>query len=250
MIRPVDAAISQQFGENPTAGIRPGSPDYWIIQQFGNYQPDGHTGEDYSCPVGTPVRAVTSGVVLHVGWMGGTYADNPWWVAPGFAGYCAVIDHGGFIGIYGHCLDGSAGVSAGDRVAEGEVFIRSGNTGGSTGPHLHFEILPDRYVLNSRFYGRADPEQLFTGSLSYASESITPTEEDTLSAQEKKEIIDAVYDARDGIINDTRAQVKAAVDDAVKELMANLPGGVWSYRNAEITNSDAYQNLRDGGDKP
>jgi murein DD-endopeptidase MepM/ murein hydrolase activator NlpD len=199
MIRPVDAEISQRFGDNPTAAIRPGSPDYWIIQQFGNYQPDGHTGEDYACPIGTPVQAVADGTVLHVGWMAGTYADNPWWVAPGFAGYCAVIDHGSFIGIYGHCSDGSAKVSKGQRVAEGQVFILSGNTGGSTGPHLHFEILPDGYVLNSRFYGRIDPEPLFTGSLSYDSESITPITapkewyEMALDDDTKRQINEAVW---------------------------------------------------------
>ena len=178
MIRPVAAEISQRFGDNPTRNLPASS---WLIQTFGNYQPDGHTGEDYACPVGTPVRAVTSGKVLHIGWMGGTYDQNPWWIQPSFAGYHAVIDHGSFIGIYGHCSDGSAKVAKGDRVAEGQVFILSGNTGGSTGPHLHFEILPDRYVLNSTFYGRIDPEPLFTGSMSYASESITPVQEDDMA---------------------------------------------------------------------
>lgn len=178
MIRPVAAEISQRFGDNPTRNLPASS---WLIQTFGNYQPDGHTGEDYACPVGTPVRAVTSGTVLHIGWMGGTYDQNPWWIQPSFAGYHAVIDHGSFIGIYGHCSDGSAKVAKGDRVSEGQVFILSGNTGGSTGPHLHFEILPDKYVLNSTFYGRIDPEPLFTGSLSYASESITPVQEDDMA---------------------------------------------------------------------
>ena len=194
MIRPVSAEISQRFGDNPTRNLPASS---WLIQTFGNYQPDGHTGEDYACPVGTPVRAVTSGTVLHIGWMGGTYDQNPWWIQPSFAGYHAVIDHGSFIGIYGHCSDGSAKVSKGDPVAEGQVFILSGNTGGSTGPHLHFEILPDKYVLNSTFYGRIDPEPLFTGSLSYASESITPVQEDELSAGDVAAIIDAVQKMHD-----------------------------------------------------
>ena len=163
MIRPVDAPVGQAFGENPTRYLRPTDP---IIRQFGNYQPDGHTGEDYTCGLGSPVRAVADGVVLHIGWMGGTYADNPWWVQPSFAGYCAVIDHGSFVGIYGHCQDGSAKVGKGARVSEGQVFILSGNTGGSTGPHLHFEILPDGWVLNSKFYGRTDPEALFSGAIS------------------------------------------------------------------------------------
>lgn len=194
---PVTANISQSFGDNPTANIRPGSPDYWIIERFGNYQPDGHTGIDFSCKAGTEVRAVADGVVLHIGWMGGTYASNPWWVAPDFAGYCAVIDHGAFIGIYGHCKDGSAKVGKGDRVREGQVFILSGNTGGSTGDHLHFEVLPDGYNLNARFYGRVNPlPYLGSASIGPAGETTEP-QEDTLSQAEVNQItahIDARFD--------------------------------------------------------
>lgn len=186
MIRPVDAPRSQGFGENPTRYL---PWDSWLIQTFGNYQPDGHSGEDYACDIGTPVRAVTGGTVLHIGWMGGTYADNPWWIAPNFAGYCAVVDHGAFIGIYGHCKDGSAKVSKGAWVSEGQVFILSGNTGGSTGPHLHFEILPDQYILQSSFYGRIDPETIFAGELTshgtitHGTTTSQTIQEDELTAQ-------------------------------------------------------------------
>lgn len=173
MIRPVDVAPSQLFGDNPTGGLYPGHPDYWIIEQFGNYQPDGHTGEDYPCKSGTPVHAVTSGAVLHAGRLGGTYADNPWWISPSFAGYVYVVDHGSFIGIYGHCLNGGARVAKGQRVAEGQVLGLSGNTGASTGDHLHFEVLPDGYVLNSYMYGRINPANLF--GLASQSAEITPT---------------------------------------------------------------------------
>jgi hypothetical protein len=195
MIAPVDYAPSQRFGENPTRNLPPSD---WIIQAFGNYQPDGHTGVDYPCPIGTQVRAVTGGTVLHVGWMAGTYVDNPWWINPGFAGYVYVVDHGSFIGIYGHCKDASNWVNKGDRVTEGQTLGLSGNTGASTGPHLHFEALPDGYVLNSYMYGRIDPATLFTGSLSYASaESIKPLtpEGDELSAQEVQIIVDAINHA-------------------------------------------------------
>lgn len=176
MIRPVNVAPSQMFGDNPTRDF---PANHWIIRAFGNYQPDGHTGEDYPCTAGTPVRSVTSGTVLHVGWFGGTYADNPWWIAPSFAGYCYVVDHGAFIGIYGHCLDDGAHVGVGQRVDEGQTLGLSGNTGASTGDHLHFEVLPNGYVLNSSMYGRINPAPLFTGSLSYAG-TITPIEEDEL----------------------------------------------------------------------
>ena len=52
MIKPVNYEPSQHFGENPTS-VLPAT--HWLIQQFGNYQPDGHTGIDYPCPAGTPV---------------------------------------------------------------------------------------------------------------------------------------------------------------------------------------------------
>ena len=176
MIHPVDFAPSQAFGDNPTRNLPASS---WIIQAFGNYQPDGHSGVDYPCPVGTQVRAVADGMVLHVGWMGGSYADNPWWIQPSFAGYVYVVDHGSFIGIYGHCKDASNWVNVGDRVTEGQTLGLSGNTGASTGPHLHFEALPDGYNLYGPMYGRIDPIALI-GSLSYAG-TITPVQEDDMA---------------------------------------------------------------------
>lgn len=194
-MHPVDYAPSQDFGDNPTSVL---PADHWIIKQFGNYQPDGHTGTDYPCPIGTPVRAVANGTVLHAGYYGGTYADNPFWISPGFAGYCYVVDHGAFIGIYGHCRDGGALVHAGQRVAEGQILGPSGNTGASTGPHLHFEALPDGYVLNSYMYGRINPARLFTGSLSYAGTTTTPLEEDDMFTDADRALLQATLNKADG----------------------------------------------------
>jgi len=196
MIKPVNYEPSQHFGENPTS-ILPAN--HWLIQQFGNYQPDGHTGIDYPCPSGTPVKAVTSGTVLHVGWFGGTYADNPYWIAPGFAGYCYVVDHGDFVGIYAHCLEGGARVNVGQRVAEGQVLGLSGNTGGSTGDHLHFEVLPNGWVTNSRMYGRSNPATI----LARITPQSTPTtpKENTLSAAEVKQINDHATKEADRVID-------------------------------------------------
>ena len=181
MIKPVNYEPSQHFGENPTS-ILPAN--HWLIQQFGNYQPDGHTGIDYPCPSGTPVKAVTAGTVLHVGWFGGSYADNPYWIAPGFAGFCYVVDHGDFVGIYAHCLEGGARVNVGQRVAEGQVLGLSGNTGGSTGDHLHFEVLPNGWITNSRMYGRINPATILA--------RITP--QSTTPAKPKEPFTMAQYD--------------------------------------------------------
>ena len=211
MRHPVDYAPSQDFGDNPTSTL-PAS--HWIIQQFGNYQPDGHTGTDYPCPVGTPVRAAADGTVLHVGRLSGTYADNPWWIAPGFAGYTYVVDHGSFIGIYGHCQDGGARVREGQAVIEGQVLGLSGNTGASTGPHLHFEALPDGYVLNSYMYGRINPAVLFgSASLALQGETITPivSEEDDLKDEDKVFIQNEIERRKVAIVDELKATIAAAV---------------------------------------
>jgi murein DD-endopeptidase MepM/ murein hydrolase activator NlpD len=233
MIRPVDAEISQRYGDNPTKYLPANHP---LILAFGNYQPDGHSGEDYACKAGTPVRAVTDGTVLHIGWMGGGYADNPWWIMPSFAGYVAVIDHGSFIGIYGHCKDGSAKVSKGDRVTEGQVFVLSGNTGASTGDHLHFEILPDQYVLRSTMYGRTDPETLFTGSLSYQGAIITPTQEDDMFTDDDRanqiEIRDNLRKLVNGDVDDDA--LAAGMNDKLDELVGNSRKTFWNTEESKI----------------
>ncbi len=85
-----------------------------------------HTGIDLAMPIGTPVRASDSGMVTTAGWQG-AYGNTIW------------IDHGGgLVTVYAH-LNGF-GVSVGSVVERGAVIGYSGNTGRSTGPHLHFEI--------------------------------------------------------------------------------------------------------------
>jgi murein DD-endopeptidase MepM/ murein hydrolase activator NlpD len=116
MIWPVDSSVSQEYGSNPTANL---PADSWLIRTFGNYQPNGHTGVDFPVVEGTPVRAVTAGTVKHVGWYTGSYADNPYWIAPAFAGFVLVIDHGAVICNFAHL--------SGSPVAEGETE-REGQT--------------------------------------------------------------------------------------------------------------------------
>ena len=85
-----------------------------------------HTGLDVAAPTGTPIVASLSGVVSRSGWIG----------AYGNAVY---VDHGnGLQTRYAHMS--SIAVAAGTRVQQGQVLGLVGNTGISTGPHLHFEI--------------------------------------------------------------------------------------------------------------
>ncbi len=85
-----------------------------------------HEGIDIAVGNGTPVVASASGTVIVAGWMGGY-------------GNLVVIDHGnGVSTAYGHNTGVTVGV--GQSVAQGQLIAYSGNTGHSTGPHIHFEV--------------------------------------------------------------------------------------------------------------
>ena len=87
-----------------------------------------HHGIDIPAPTGTLIRAPADGTVLASGESVGGY------------GLLMTIDHGyGMVTRYGH-LD-SVLVEAGQTVHRGQPIARSGNSGRSTGPHLHYEIL-------------------------------------------------------------------------------------------------------------
>ena len=85
-----------------------------------------HEGLDFAAPMGSPIRAVSSGRVVYSGW------------ATGY-GYVVIVEHQrGLRTLYAH--NSKLLVSVGESVGKGEVISRSGNTGNSTGPHLHFEV--------------------------------------------------------------------------------------------------------------
>lgn len=102
-----------------------------------------HEGIDIPAPIGTPVVAVKDAVVK--------YADNK------ISGYgnMIVLEHQGRVfSVYAH-LDRLL-VRQGERVRRGEVIAKSGNTGRSTGPHLHFEIrVRDKARDPAQFLGLA-----------------------------------------------------------------------------------------------
>jgi murein DD-endopeptidase MepM/ murein hydrolase activator NlpD len=85
-----------------------------------------HSGVDLADPIGTPVMAANSGAVIFAGWNSFGY------------GYAVVLAHGPFETLYGHLS--SIAVSCGNYVNGGQVIAYTGNSGNSTGPHLHFEI--------------------------------------------------------------------------------------------------------------
>ena len=113
----------------PKTWVNPISAGYHLSSPFGWRWGRLHAGQDMACPVGTAVHAISSGVVIFAGWQGGY-------------GYKVEIRHwDGTVSYYGH--NSKLKVTEGQSVATGQLIALSGNTGHSTGPHLHLEIHPN-----------------------------------------------------------------------------------------------------------
>ena len=122
-IYPVSGRVSSSFGRRKAP--KKGASTY-------------HKGMDFAVPTGTAIRATSGGVVTKAGWGSGY-------------GYVVYIKHpDGKESRYGHCS--KVLVKAGQSVKQGEKIALSGNTGISTGPHLHFEILVGGTQVNPLKY--------------------------------------------------------------------------------------------------
>lgn len=96
-----------------------------------------HTGIDLAVPTGTAVRAAADGVVIKSGVYTGYRAY----------GFMVVIEHnGGYSTLYGH--NSRLCVSAGQHVKQGQVIARSGSTGTSSGPHVHYQLMKNGTPIN------------------------------------------------------------------------------------------------------
>ena len=99
-----------------------------------------HKGMDFSCDKKTPIYATADGVIESAKWMSGY-------------GYTVVIDHGyGYKTLYAHLLDKKFLVKPGQKVVRGEQIALSGNSGKSTGPHLHYEVIVKGSHVNPNNY--------------------------------------------------------------------------------------------------
>lgn len=93
-----------------------------------------HSGVDWSDRIGTPIVAAGNGVISKAGWSGGY-------------GRRVEIEHAnGYMSTYSHLSGFARGITEGARVRQGQVIGYLGNSGLSTGPHLHYEVL-----VNGRF---------------------------------------------------------------------------------------------------
>lgn len=114
----------------PVYGVK--SSDYgWRNGDF-------HHGLDIATPSGSVIRAARAGQVTKTGWLG-------------VYGLTVMVDHGnGVQTLYAH--NSKLLVKVGDQVGGGEGISLSGNTGNSTGPHLHFEIRTNGKTVDPEHY--------------------------------------------------------------------------------------------------
>ena len=101
-----------------------------LTSTYGRRWGRAHTGIDLAASVGTPIYASDNGIVLE-----SEYQKN------GYGNIIKVDHQNGFVTYYAHCSE--LYVKPGDVVAKGDLIAAVGNTGRSTGPHLHFEIRID-----------------------------------------------------------------------------------------------------------
>ncbi|MER8069880.1 transglycosylase family protein [Streptomyces sp. NPDC094034] len=119
---PVRAEKPKTGGVNAPVSASTGTQ----YRQSGSWASGYHTGVDFPVPTGTSVKAVAAGHVVSAGWEG-SY------------GYQVVIRHAdGKYSQYAHLS--ALNVREGQQVGGGQRIARSGSTGNSTGPHLHFEM--------------------------------------------------------------------------------------------------------------
>lgn len=149
-----------------------------------------HNGIDIAVPIGTSVRAPAQGVVIESG------------TIPGF-GEAIFIDHGaGVITRLAHLS--KRNVAKGDIVSQGDVIGLSGNTGKSTGPHVHWETRVNNRVVDPR------GKRLPTDPLGAAQDSADMAEKAAKAAQVLRDSIDAA--------GQSIAQLRGQFDQAPRDI--------------------------------
>ena len=132
LFRPVPGGITSAFGGRRVFNGQPRAP---------------HKGTDMRCAEGTPVKAVSQGVIL--------FAEDTY-----FGGKTVYVDHGqGVVSTYSHLS--AFAVKKGDRVRRGQTLGRSGSTGRVTGPHLHLGFMVQGVAVDAMPLLSVPPD--FTG---------------------------------------------------------------------------------------
>ena len=153
-----------------------------------------HAGLDFGAPVGSEVRAAADGLVENAG------------QTRGYGGRI-VVKHAGFETTYNHLSE--IRVDVGAKVRQGEIIALSGNSGLSTGPHLHFEYLLDGQPADPLPHlGREVPGRIFVASESAPSSAAVPLPATAMRPAPPDRAVLAAFAAAKADIDATLAEVE------------------------------------------
>lgn len=169
--------VDNYYSQESPMGIRPVPENFSVSQGFYADLTSfnvglGHGAMDFAVPVGTKVVATSPGTILHADWvwnLPSTSWEDRWYLirpaendTRSGGGIAVVVLHDdGYITTNAHLSKTDR--NAGDRVEAGEVIGLSGNTGSSTGPHLHFSVIPLPANWSNGYFGGVDPTPYITG---------------------------------------------------------------------------------------
>lgn len=134
---------------NASLAVRPISSRMPVTSSFGYRYIFGktqfHKGIDFGAPIGTPIYATGNGVVTYSG------------MGTGYGRYIEISHGNGLVTRYGHLS--ASYVNVGDTVYANQSIGASGNSGRSTGPHLHYEVRQNGQAVNPQTYLALAPER-------------------------------------------------------------------------------------------
>lgn len=149
-VKPEVKAEPQYIEEKDSLGnvvkrtlVTPAAPEKPQVQEVNNPPAEAdqiqfHKGIDIAVAYGSDVRCAATGTVIFAGQKGGY-------------GNCVIISHGnGLATLYGHLSE--ILVKANDPVKVNDVIAKSGNSGRSTGPHLHYEVHKNNTPVNPKLF--------------------------------------------------------------------------------------------------
>jgi murein DD-endopeptidase MepM/ murein hydrolase activator NlpD len=137
-----------------------------------------HDGADLVAPTGTPVYAASDGIVIGA-------APNG-----GYGNWIRIDREGNLSTVYGHLSSFAPGIQEGARVSQGELIGFVGNTGRSTGAHLHFEILSSGKAVDPLAYPELKRAQLRGADL----ERFRKQVKNALAERERERAITLAFD--------------------------------------------------------
>ena len=231
--------LSQPWPEGYNINAR--SPYGWRIHPITRKRKF-HHGVDVAAPVGTELRAPADGVIVHKG-------------SGASGGNTLIIKHADDLFTVYYHLAKPSHLFKGTRVERGEVVALVGNTGASTGPHLHWEVRRSR-----RFGDTMDPVPFLQGA-----PSVTPpplkvdgklgrnTWKAWQTALKNKGLYKGVPDGRPGVMTYRAVQAWAGVKQdgvigqqtrrAVQEKLGVKPDGVWGRLTISALQRELNQGL-------